>query len=114
MIYSFVNSWEKTISHLTPSGSPIILSPFIVIIEIVSLCIRPITLRVRISANLIAGHLLIHLLRNLSIYCFNLNVFYLTALVPVSIILNILETSVSIIQAYILCTLVNMYINENK
>jgi len=53
------------LAHLLPQGTPTALMPFIVIIEITRTLIRPITLCVRLTANLIAGHLLITLLGNL-------------------------------------------------
>ena len=49
--------------HLVPSGCPFILMPFIVIIESVRLIIRPITISVRLAANLTAGHIILTLVR---------------------------------------------------
>jgi len=52
------------LAHLVPMGTPSVLIPLIVIIEITRNLIRPIALAVRLTANLIAGHLLIALLGN--------------------------------------------------
>ena len=49
------------VAHLVPKGSPLGLAPFIVLIESVSLVIRPFTLAIRILANMIAGHLILRL-----------------------------------------------------
>jgi len=82
---------------------------FMVIIEIISNIIRPLTLAVRLSANMIAGHLLISLLRNF------LKNIYMKIAIPLSsiiIILMTLEMAVSIIQAYVFITLSTLYSNE--
>lgn len=111
---SFFFTFKILLSHFVPQGCPIILSPFIVIIEIISLLIRPITLRVRISANLLAGHLLIHLLVEFSFYLIKIRELNLIISLLFLIILNILEIGVAIIQPYIFCTLLNMYLCENN
>lgn len=49
------------IAHLVPKGSPMVLAPFMVLIESVSLVIRPFTLAVRLMANMLAGHLILSL-----------------------------------------------------
>lgn len=100
--------------HLTPMGCPIVLRPLIVIIEIISLLIRPITLSVRISANILAGHLLIHLLTEFSFFLFNFSILRLLISTLFLIILNILELGVAIVQPYIFCTLINIYLTENN
>jgi F-type H+-transporting ATPase subunit a len=110
---SIFHFFKNTLSHFTPIGCPIILRPLIVLIELIRLFIRPITLRVRISANLLAGHLLIHLLTEFSFFLYNLNNLTLIISLAALIILNLLEIGVSIIQAYIFFTLINMYLCEN-
>ncbi|WP_414887680.1 F0F1 ATP synthase subunit A, partial [Sphingomonas sp. Leaf339] len=52
------------LAHLVPQGTPPVLIPFIVCIETIRNIIRPLTLAVRLSANIIAGHLLLTLLGN--------------------------------------------------
>jgi len=84
---------------------------FIVFIELVRNIIRPITLCVRLTANLIAGHLLITLLGNALI---NLSFvsFLFSFFIP--LLLTILETAVAFIQAYVFITLVTLYTTEVK
>jgi F-type H+-transporting ATPase subunit a len=99
------------LSHLVPQGTPSALIIFIVIIELVSNIIRPITLCVRLTANLIAGHLLMSLLGNaLTSLPIITGIFAL----PVPLILTILESAVACIQAYVFITLITLYTTEVK
>jgi len=110
VIYFSIKKTSKILSHIVPIGSPSPLIPIIVLIEIVRNLIRPITLSVRLVANITAGHLLIHLLR--SFICSLFPSFILSTLIPTSLILNILELGVAFIQSYIMCTLIALYSNE--
>lgn len=107
--YRITNYFNEICSHLTPQRTPFILIPFIVIIESISLIIRPITLAIRLTANIIAGHLLLSLLGSAG-------QLLLTSLIPIligaQIILFILELSVSLIQAYVFSILSTLYIRE--
>uniref|UniRef100_A0AB74RXP5 ATP synthase subunit a n=1 Tax=Echinolaelaps echidninus TaxID=2759148 RepID=A0AB74RXP5_9ACAR len=108
MLFGWLNKMNLMFAHLVPLGSPIYLSFFMVLIETVSNLIRPITLSVRLAANMIAGHLLLTLLSNLSEYNFIIFPFSL----PVMISLMILEMAVSLIQSYVFITLLSLYLNE--
>lgn len=108
IIYGWKNSFKIIIAHITPIGTPINLINFIVIIEIISNIIRPITLSVRLSANILAGHLLLLLLSNFSIIRFTFT--RLSALFI--FILALLEIIVAFVQAYVLITLISLYHNE--
>nr|UXX50293.1 ATP synthase subunit 6 [Haemaphysalis yeni] len=108
IIFSLVNKFNKFMSHLVPLGSPIFLSSFMVLIETVSNLIRPITLSVRLMANMISGHLLIHLLSSLAF----INNLMILITIPIMIMLMILETAVAIIQSFVFVTLISLYINE--
>ncbi len=111
MIFGWTKSTNHILSHLLPQGTPVVLIIFIVIIELTRNIIRPITLCVRLTANLIAGHLLITLLGNalisLSFYSFMISLF-------VPLLLTILESAVAFIQAYVFITLVTLYTTEVK
>lgn len=108
ILKGWISSFNKIITHLVPLGSPIILTFFIVIIETVRNLIRPITLSVRLSANIISGHLLIHLITSIP---YNYPPVLLIIL-PLIFALIILETAVAIIQRYVFITLASLYSNE--
>ncbi|VEN36541.1 unnamed protein product, partial [Callosobruchus maculatus] len=95
--------------HLVPQGTPNLLIPFIVLIESISNIIRPGTLSIRLSANIIAGHLLITLLGRTGP---SLSLFIINILIITQILLLILETAVSIIQSYVFVVLRTLYSRE--
>ena len=98
-------------AHLVPNGTPGALMPFIVLIETVRNIIRPITLAVRLAANIIAGHLLLTLLGNTGPFLsFSLSV--LSLLIIAQILLLILESAVAVIQSYVFAVLRTLYAGE--
>lgn len=108
LIYGWLNLYNHIFSHLVPLGTPLPLSRFIVIIETIRNLIRPITLSVRLAANIIAGHLLLSLLSNIREN--NPQIFLPSFFII--IILLILEYSVAVIQSYVFITLISLYLNE--
>lgn len=110
IIYSLFNFFNDLISHLTPHGTPFILIPFIVIIESISLLIRPLTLAIRLTANIIAGHLLLCLLGSTG-NSINRSLIIILMIIT-QLLLYILEISVSIIQAYVFSILTTLYRRE--
>lgn len=110
ILYRIINYLNNLLTHLTPSGTPFILIPFIVIIESISLIIRPFTLSIRLTANIIAGHLLLTLLGSTGLNISNS--FILSILIFTQILLYTLEISVSIIQAYVFSILSTLYRSE--
>nr|YP_010535692.1 ATP synthase F0 subunit 6 [Alectorobius rudis]UYB78617.1 ATP synthase F0 subunit 6 [Alectorobius rudis] len=108
MLFGWINQTNSMFSHMVPLGTPMLLSSFMVIIETVSNMIRPLTLSVRLTANMISGHLLLCLLSNIME---NMPVMNLLIL-PFMIILLTLETAVAIIQSYVFITLSSLYLNE--
>nr|ASM41813.1 ATP synthase F0 subunit 6 [Eutetrapha metallescens] len=109
MIYGWLNNTIHMFAHLVPQGTPPILMPFMVCIETISNVIRPGTLAVRLSANMIAGHLLMTLLGNTGP---SLNIMMINILIIVQILLLILESAVSIIQSYVFAILSTLYSSE--
>lgn len=100
------NNLKKNLRHLVPNGTPIVLIRFIVIIETLRVVIRPITLRVRLAANITAGHLLLSLISwRSSLYLLNL---------IAQLLMFSLEIIVSIIQSYVFTILLILYIEEEN
>lgn len=109
ILFGWINNINHIFIHLIPQRTPVILIPFIVLIETIRNVIRPLTLAVRLTANIIAGHLLLSLLRRIK----NILPLYLIfILILTQILLLILEISVAIIQAYVFIILASLYSNE--
>jgi F-type H+-transporting ATPase subunit a len=96
-------------AHLVPQGTPAVLIPFMVCIETIRNVIRPGTLAVRLSANIIAGHLLLTLMGNTGS---GIAVFMVTFLVIGQLALLVLESAVAIIQGYVFAVLRTLYSSE--
>nr|UXG58558.1 ATP synthase F0 subunit 6 [Dermacentor albipictus] len=109
IIFLILNKINMMMAHFVPLGSPIFLSFFMVIIETVSNLIRPITLSVRLMANMISGHLLLHLLSSISMF----GEIYLFLSLPFMMILLLLESAVAFIQSFVFVILISLYINES-
>nr|ARH53978.1 ATP synthase F0 subunit 6 [Pantoxystus rubricollis] len=111
MMYGWMNNTTHMLAHLVPQGAPNVLLPFLVLIESISNIIRPGTLAIRLTANMIAGHLLMTLMGNSgSLLPYSL----LTILIFAQMLLLILESSVTIIQAYVFSILSTLYSSEIK
>nr|QGA73981.1 ATP synthase F0 subunit 6 [Chrysomela populi] len=111
MIYGWTNHTMHMFIHLVPQGTPGVLMPFMVCIETISNIIRPGTLAIRLSANMIAGHLLLTLLGNTGP---SMNMLLINMLLFIQIMLLILESAVSIIQAYVFVILSTLYSSETN
>nr|YP_009139637.1 ATP synthase F0 subunit 6 [Teinopalpus imperialis]AKG26290.1 ATP synthase F0 subunit 6 [Teinopalpus imperialis]SSX17073.1 ATP synthase F0 subunit 6 [Teinopalpus imperialis] len=109
MFYGWINNSQHMFIHMIPQGTPSILMPFMVLIETISNIIRPGTLAVRLTANMIAGHLLLTLLSSTSN---NMSFYMLFILILLQILLLILESAVAIIQAYVISILSTLYSSE--
>jgi F-type H+-transporting ATPase subunit a len=94
---------------MVPQRTPGVLIPFIVLIERIRNIIRPGTLAVRLTANIIAGHLLITLLGNQTA---SASRFLLVSLIFVQILLLTLERAVALIQSYVFAVLSTLYSRE--
>nr|YP_008757612.1 ATP synthase F0 subunit 6 [Lepidocampa weberi]AEV44877.1 ATP synthase F0 subunit 6 [Lepidocampa weberi] len=109
MIYGWINNTTHMLAHLVPQGTPPALMPFMVMIEMISNFIRPITLSVRLAANMIAGHLLMTLLGNAGT---NTEKIIMITIILSQILLLVLETAVAFIQAYVFSILSTLYSSE--
>nr|AIW64794.1 ATP synthase F0 subunit 6 [Mekongiella wardi] len=109
MLFGWINNTKHMLAHLVPQGTPNALMSFMVLIETISNIIRPGTLAIRLAANMIAGHLLLTLLGNSG----NLvSMSIMTILISSQMILLMLESAVSLIQAYVFSILSALYSSE--
>uniref|UniRef100_A0AB38ZLH5 ATP synthase subunit a n=1 Tax=Andricus sp. TaxID=3022421 RepID=A0AB38ZLH5_9HYME len=111
MLFGWIKNSFHMFVHLTPQGTPYILITFMMMIESVSNMIRPLTLAIRLSANIIAGHLLMTLISQSSN---NLGLILIIVMILVQSLLVILEVAVSFIQAYVFSILSSLYSSETN
>lgn len=109
MLFGWINHTQHIFAHLVPQGTPGLLTPFMVLIETIRNIIRPGTLAVRLSANMIAGHLLLTLLERRAA---GLPLGILTLLIGAQILLLVLESAVAVIQSYVFAVLRTLYSRE--
>nr|YP_009239734.1 ATP synthase F0 subunit 6 [Chilo sacchariphagus]AMM06335.1 ATP synthase F0 subunit 6 [Chilo sacchariphagus] len=109
MLYGWLNNTQHMFIHMIPQETPTILMPFMVLIETISNIIRPGTLAIRLTANMIAGHLLMTLLSSNGP---NMTYYLIILLMIIQILLLILESAVAIIQSYVIAILSTLYSSE--
>nr|NP_944729.1 ATP synthase F0 subunit 6 [Pontoporia blainvillei]CAD88006.1 ATPase6 protein [Pontoporia blainvillei] len=109
----FRNKTKMSLAHLLPQGTPTFLIPMLVMIETISLFIQPMALAVRLTANITAGHLLLHLIGSTVLALTNINLLAASITFIILTLLTILEFAVALIQAYVFTLLVSLYLQDN-
>nr|AII98627.1 ATP synthase F0 subunit 6 [Avahi laniger] len=109
----FRHKTKMSLAHLLPQGTPILLIPMLVIIETISLFIQPMALAVRLTANITAGHLLMHLIGGATLTLTSVGPTTASITFTILVLLTILEFAVALIQAYVFTLLVSLYLHDN-
>nr|QTA94005.1 ATP synthase F0 subunit 6 [Eupristina koningsbergeri] len=109
MLFGWIKNSNHMFIHLVPQGTPDALAMFMVLIETVSNLMRFGSLAVRLSANMVAGHLLMSLLSSMTSQGFLATIFVVLS----QCILLGLELSVTLIQAYVFTVLIILYSNDS-
>nr|YP_004733000.1 ATP synthase F0 subunit 6 [Histiopterus typus]BAK52347.1 ATPase subunit 6 [Histiopterus typus] len=113
VVIGFRNQPTIALGHLLPEGTPTPLIPVLIIIETISLFIRPLALGVRLTANLTAGHLLIQLIATAAFVLLPLMPTVAIVTSMLLFLLSLLEVAVAMIQAYVFVLLLTLYLQEN-
>nr|BCD58369.1 ATPase 6 [Schilbeidae sp. MTN070]BCD58377.1 ATPase 6 [Schilbeidae sp. MCU074]BCD58385.1 ATPase 6 [Schilbeidae sp. MHD078]BCD58387.1 ATPase 6 [Schilbeidae sp. MHD079]BCD58434.1 ATPase 6 [Schilbeidae sp. MHD106]BCD58436.1 ATPase 6 [Schilbeidae sp. MHD107] len=113
VIIGLRNQPTAALGHLLPEGTPTLLIPVLIVIETISLFIRPLALGVRLTANLTAGHLLIQLISTATITLLPTMTTVATLTAILLALLTLLEVAVAVIQAYVFVLLLSLYLQEN-
>nr|YP_010163944.1 ATP synthase F0 subunit 6 [Gonyosoma frenatum]QRK25748.1 ATP synthase F0 subunit 6 [Gonyosoma frenatum] len=103
----------STLAHMLPEGSPPPLIPFMIIIETISLLMRPMALGVRLTANITAGHLLMTMVSTATLNFIKTHIALSIMTWLLLLLLSILELAVACIQAYVFVLLIILYLQEN-
>jgi F-type H+-transporting ATPase subunit a len=102
-------------SLFVPPGVPMWLLWLVVLIEIVSFISRPITLSVRLFANMVAGHVLMKVIAGFAIMFASVGGFaWLGTLLPVAfnVVMIGFEFFIAFIQAYVFAVLTCIYLKD--
>jgi|TARA_B100000497_G_C7625286_1_gene375770 F-type H+-transporting ATPase subunit a len=95
-------------SLFVPSGTPLILAPLLIPIEIISYFVRPVSLSVRLFANMMAGHTMMKVFGGFTVLLGVLGVAPIILLVA----LTGFEIMVAVLQAYVFTVLTCLYLND--
>jgi F-type H+-transporting ATPase subunit a len=114
-ILGFIKHGLKFFSLLVPAGCPLVLLPFLVMIEFISYLARNISLGLRLAANILSGHMLLTILAGFTYNIMTSGViFFILGLIPLTFIIGFtgLEIGISIIQAQVFVVLSSAYIKD--
>jgi ATP synthase subunit 6 len=102
-------------SLFLPPGAPLVLSPLLVPIELISYVFRVVALSVRLFANMMAGHTLLKILATFAWKMLAAGgIFLVIQLFPMIVIvaINGLELAIAFLQAYVWTTLTCLYLSD--
>ncbi len=112
-ILGFVKHGIHFFSFFVPPGVPVAMWPLLIPIEIISYLSRPISLSVRLFANMLAGHTILKVIAG---FVFGLGAitFGVGGLLPLSLLVALtgLEIVIAFLQAYVFAILTCLYIND--
>ena len=115
VVYGFAKHGLHFLNLFVPSGIPMLLMPLVVMIEVISFLSRPISLSVRLFANMLAGHITLKVFAG---FIFSLGTLGAIgtagAVLPLimAVALTGLEFLVAFLQAYVFAVLTCMYLND--
>ncbi len=102
-------------SFFVPAGAPKVLIPFLIVIEVISYFVRPVSLSVRLFANMLAGHTMLKVFAGLAVMISSAGGFAMAgSLLPFLALIGLtgLEVLVAALQAYVFTILTCMYLND--
>lgn len=99
--------------HIFIPQCPFALLPILIPIEIFSYLIRLFSLAIRLAANILAGHTLVHIIITFILNIMKIEFFLsLLVLIPLFLILT-LEFGVAFLQAYVFTVLISIYLSDS-
>ena len=112
--YGFMKHGKHFLDLFVPSGVPVWLLPLMVAIEVISFISRPISLSVRLFANMLAGHIALKIFAGFVATLLTAGLWSVLAPLPLflAVALTALEVLVAVLQAYVFATLTAIYLND--
>jgi F-type H+-transporting ATPase subunit a len=114
-IYGFYKNGTQFLKLFVPKGIPIAILPLVTAIEVISFLSRPLSLAVRLFANMLAGHITLKVFAGFVVTLTSLGAFgFLGALLPLIMVIGLtaLEFLVAFLQAYVFTILTCIYLND--
>lgn len=108
-IIGFARHGARFLKLFVPSGVPIFLLPLLVVIELISYLIRPVSLSVRLFANMLAGHTMLKVFGG---FVVALGIIGGWAPLAFVVALTGLEILIAFLQAYVFAVLTCIYLND--
>jgi F-type H+-transporting ATPase subunit a len=113
--YGFIRNGTKFLRVFAPSGIPVYLLPLIVLIEVFSFLSRPISLSLRLFANMLAGHVMLKVIASFVVTMLAAGgIGYIGWLVPLTFNVAMvgLEFLIAFLQAFVFAILTCIYLND--
>lgn len=112
--YGFLKHGTHFLGLFVPSGVPVWLLPFIVVIEVISFISRPISLSLRLFANMLAGHIALKVFGGFVVSLGAAGFLAILSPLPLvmAVALTALEFLVAGLQAYVFTVLTCIYLND--
>ena len=114
IVYGLMKHGTHFFGLFVPSGVPGWLLPLLVVIEVISFVSRPISLSVRLFANMLAGHIALKIFAGFVGILLGAGFWSVLAPLPLAlaVALTALEVLVAVLQAYVVATLTSIYLND--
>jgi F-type H+-transporting ATPase subunit a len=115
ILYGFYRNGIHFLGLFVPKGVPGYLMPLVVLIEVLSFLSRPLSLSVRLFANMLAGHITLKVFASFILMLGAFGFFgWIGAIIPfaMTVALTALEVLVAFLQAYVFAILTCMYLND--
>jgi F-type H+-transporting ATPase subunit a len=107
-IIALIKHGFKFFTYFVPHGTPVVMMPLLVPIEVISYLARPVTLALRLFANMTAGHTMLKVFAGFVVL---LGVFGVAPMVVI-VALYGLELLVALLQAYVFAILTSLYLHD--
>jgi len=115
-LLGFARHGVHFLSRFVPHGVPALILPFIVALEVLSYLVRPLTLAVRLFANMLAGHMMLKVFAYFAVGLMTSGSIGLMALGTLPVLMNValigLELFVAVLQAMIFTILTCVYLRD--
>ena len=114
IVYGVMKHGTHFFGLFVPSGVPAWLLPLLVAIEVISFVSRPLSLSVRLFANMLAGHIALKIFAGFVATLLTAGFWSILAPLPLAltVALTALEVLVAVLQAYVFAVLTSIYLND--